>query len=174
MTNDSRIMRGFSMVEAAFCVVLVGGLVVASLNTLGASKVSQRNLGVHSVGQLLSSALMSEIMNQEYEDPSKTSVFGIDLTENFLLRSSFDDVDDYNGWTASPPQNRDGSVIPGLTGWRQSVQVTIVDSSDLQMERFFDTGQKRITVTILRNNVVIDTLVGVKTGTPNGSLILPL
>lgn len=164
--------RGFSMVEAVFCVVLVGGLVVVSLNTLGDSKVAQRNLGEHGLGQLLASSLMSEILSQEYYDPNETPVFGLEPSENPLLRSTFDDVDDYAGWTASPPQNRDGTLIPGLTGWRQSVQIIVVDPAVLSAEKFNDTGVKRVTVTITRNNVVEATLVGVKTGPPNTGLVI--
>ena len=155
------------MVEAVFCVVLVGGLVVVSLDTLGASKMAQRNLGERAVGQLLASSLMSEILTLSYEDPNETPDFGLELTENSLLRSAFDDVDDYVGWTASPPQNRDGTAVPGLTGWRQSVQIAVVDPADLSRKKITDSGVKRITVTITHNSVVVATLVGVKTGTPN-------
>jgi len=154
------------MVEAVFCVVLVSGLVVVSLDTLGASKMAQRNLGERAVGQLLASSLMSEIMNQNYHDPNETPLFGIEPLDNPPLRSNFDDVDDYNGWSASPPQNRDGTVIPGLTGWAQIVQVHRVDPADFSVQKGTDSGVKRITVTITRNNVSVATLVGVKTGAP--------
>ena len=154
------------MVEAVFCVVLVGGLVVVSLDTLGASKLAQKNLGERAVGQLLASSLIAEIMNQSYNDPNETPLFGIETSENPQLRSSFDDVDDYAGWTASPPQNRDGTVIPGLTGWGQTVQIHRVDPADFGIQKTTDTGVKQVTVTITRNNVNIATLVGVKTGAP--------
>lgn len=160
------VRRGFSMVEAAFCIVLVGGLVVVSLDTLGASKMAQRNLGERALGQLLASSLMSEIMNQSYKDPNELSVFGLELSEISAARSVFDDVDDYAGWTASPPQNRDGTVIPGLTGWRQTVQVYRADPADFAIQKITDSGVKQVTVTITRNNVTVATTVGVKTGAP--------
>ena len=164
MTIPSKKLRGFGMVEAVFCVVLVGGLVVVSLDTLGASKVAQRNLGHRALGQLLASSLMSEILNLSYEDPNDAPLFGLELLENPLTRWLFDDVDDYAGWTASPPQNRDGTVIPGLTGWSQTVQIHRVDPADFGIQKATDTGVKRVTVTITRNNVSVATLVGVKTG----------
>jgi len=162
--------RGFSMVEAVFCVVLVGGLVVVSLDTLGASKVAQRSLGDRTRGSLLASALMSEILSQSYEDPNQSPIWGRESGESPLLRSTFDDVDDYINWSASPPLNRDGTSIPGLSGWRQSVTVDWVDQSDLNTPWVSGSGVKRVTVTITHNNVVVATLVGVKTGTPTGSL----
>jgi hypothetical protein len=153
------------MVEAVFCVVLVSGLVVASLDTLGASKMAQRNLGERALGQLLASSLMSEILSQSYKDPNETPVFGLEASENSLTRAGWDDVDDYWDWTASPPQNRDGTNIPGLTGWRQTVQVVRVNPADFNTTSLTDSGVKRITVTITHNNVVVATLVAVKTGT---------
>ena len=170
--------RGFSMVEAVFCVFLVSGLVVVSLNTLGASKVAQRSLSDRTRGSLLASALMSEILNQSYEDPNQPPVWGLELSENSLQRSTFDDVDDYADWSASPPQNRDGTTIPGLTGWRQSVNITPVDPEDLNTTRFTETGVKRVTVTITHTQrdrggsveSVVATLVGVKSGTPQALL----
>ncbi len=167
MTRLSNSVRGFTMVEAVFSVVLVGGLVVVSLDTLGGSKMAQKNLGDRALGQLLASSLMSEILTLSYEDPNETPVAGLELSENLLLRTTYDDVDDYINWTASPPQNRDGTTIPGLTGWAQSVQIAVVDPSDLSVKRISDTGVKRITVTITRNSVVVATLAGVKTGAPN-------
>lgn len=166
MTLRCKKVRGFSMVEAAFCVVLVGGLVVASLDTLGASKMAQRNLGDRALGQLLASSLMSEIMNQSYKDPNETPLFGTEPLENPALRSCFDDVDDYVSWTASPPQNRDGTLIPGLTGWSQTVQIHRVDPADFSIQKIADSGVKQVTVTITRNSVSVATLVGVKTGAP--------
>jgi len=155
------------MVEAVFCVVLVGGLVVVSLDTLGASKTAQKNLGDRALGQLLASSLMSEILNQSYEDPNQTPIAGLELTENALLRTTYDDVDDYTNWSASPPQNRDGTTIPEMTDWQESVKIDVVDPADLNTTMLLDTGVKRITVTIKRNGDVIATLVGIKTGTPN-------
>lgn len=161
------VRRAFTMVEAVFSVVLVGGLVVVSLDTLGASKLAQKNVGDRALGQLLASSLMSEILDQSYQDPNDTPINGLELTENLLLRTTFDDVDDYLNWTASPPTNRDGTTIPNLTGWQQSVKIEVVDPANLSTRRSTDTGVKRVTVTIKRNNVVVSTLVGVKTGAPN-------
>ena len=154
------------MVEAVFCVVLVSGLMVVSLDTLGASKIAQRNLGDRAVGHLLASSLLSEIMNQAYFDPNETPAFGLESSESSSVRSTFDDVDDYHGWTASPPQNRDGTVIPGLTGWAQAVQIHRVDPADFGIQKATDSGVKRVTVTITRNSIGVAMLVGVKTGAP--------
>ena len=39
-------------------------------------------------------------------------------------------VDDFNGWSESPPQERDGTVMSGLSGWQRSVLVERVTPAD--------------------------------------------
>jgi len=153
------------MVEAALSVVLVGGLVVVALDTVGASTVAQNTLAERGRGQLLASALMSEILQQSYADPNQSPLFGLETLEIASTRIGFDDVDDYDGWSALPPQNKDGTVIPGLTQWRHSVEVVCIDPANLSVTRLTETGVKRITVTVTHDDAVMATLVATRTGT---------
>jgi len=57
-------------------------------------------------------------------------------------------VDDYHGWSASPPEDKDGAVLPDLTGWRRAVTVAYVDSDDATSPATGDTGLKRVTVNV--------------------------
>ena len=38
-------------------------------------------------------------------------------------RSEFDDLDDYDGWTESPPQSKNGASANSLASWTRSVSV---------------------------------------------------
>ena len=57
-------------------------------------------------------------------------------------RSQFDDVDDYNNYTASPPKLRDGTVLTSLTGYKQKVSVSL-DGASIY---------KKISVNITKND----------------------
>ncbi len=57
-------------------------------------------------------------------------------------------MDDYDGWSASPPQDKWGNVLPGLTGWRQQVSVVYSDPNTPSSTAASDLGLKRITITI--------------------------
>ena len=92
---------------------------------------------------------MAEIMQQAYLDPTSPT-FGPESGESTRLQ--FNDVDDYNGWKESPPQNRDGSNIPGYTGWKRKVKVQWADPLTLSTSGSSDTGLKLITVTVTDSN----------------------
>ena len=70
-----------SMVEVMISTVIVGVLIAAALNTVGASKRGQLSNANHRIGQLLAQELMSEILPQMYEEPDMTPLFGPEAPE---------------------------------------------------------------------------------------------
>ena len=64
-----RCRRGLSLVEAAMSVVLISGLVVVALDTLGSAvRARQIEAGV-GCGTALAQQLMTEILQAAYEEP---------------------------------------------------------------------------------------------------------
>ena len=51
------------------------------------------------------------------EDATGPVLFGHEIGEATTSRASCNDVDDYNGWTETPPQNQDGTSMSNLSGW---------------------------------------------------------
>jgi prepilin-type N-terminal cleavage/methylation domain-containing protein len=163
--------RGFSLVEVIVCIGIVGIMMVAALNTVAMAKQSQRIMGDRARGQLLAVDLMSEILTLPYEDPEDTDVsFGPGADESTTSdRSLFDDVDDYNGWSATPPQRKDGTTLTDLTGWQRSVSVSWINPNTLTQTKMLETGAKRVTVTVQRGPREVATLVAVCTSTAGTS-----
>ena len=156
--------RGLSMVEATISVVIVGGMLVAALGTVGAVARVQQRVTNSGRGFPLAQQLMSEIMQLSYEEPEDTPAFGRELAEGAASRADFDDIDDYYDWSASPPQEKDGTALPDLDGWNRSVTVERVDPLDLSGVSASETGVKRVTVTVEHNDVPVAQLVAVRTG----------
>src|SRR3954470_5415794 len=144
--------RGLTLIEVVASTMIVGLMVVAALNALAAATKSSNSIGNRAVAAGLADELMSEIMMQSYSDPNGSPVFGHESGESTSVRSAFDDVDDYDGWNASPPQYRDGTVIPDRTNWRQRVTVTYVSPTNPTTTSATDQGAKRIRVTIEYQN----------------------
>ena len=176
-TNPRR--RGLSLVEALMSMILVAGLVVASLDLFGANAQAGQSMNRGARAQLLAQSLMSEILGTAYVEPSGVSVlFGPEIGEPDLIEGSrleFDDVDDYNGLNESPPKRRDGTAIPGATGWRRKVEVRYVQSANLATGSVTDQSVKRVTVWVCWNaatcggaapNNALATLVAVRTNSP--------
>lgn len=166
--------RGFTLVEAVISIVLVSVLLVAALNTTGAVKLGQYNTLTRGRAHLLAEDLMAEIMRQSYADPE--SVGFVDLTDPSLVpsalatdagesandRSDFDDVDDYHNWSSIPPEQKDGSIIPNLTGWARSVSIERLDPATLLLAPTSELGLKRITVSLEHDGVPVTELVAFK------------
>ena len=70
-------------------------------------------------------------------------------------RTGFDDVDDYDGWSSTPPQDRSGTVRSDLAGWTREVSVKWVKPADPTGVTASDEGVKRIIVTVKKDGVVL-------------------
>jgi hypothetical protein len=158
------------MVEALASVLIVGVLLVAVLDTAGAAKTAQYKNGDRGVGHLLAQSLMSEILLTAYEEPVDLPSFGPEAPETTALRVGYDDVDDYDKWSASPPQNQDGTEIGDRTGWARSVTVEYADPNDLTQKAVVASGIKRITVTVKHNDLIVGSITAIRTGARDRAL----
>jgi hypothetical protein len=159
--------RGLTLVEGVVSVLIVGLVLVTSLSTLGwtaRARHVQAGLGEK---QTLAIDLMTEILQARYEEPGAGEItfeqdggttvlelpagspeFGPEDGEDDGTRLTFDDVDDYDQWQASPPQRRDGTALPNKDGWKRKVFVQYVDPLTLVPTGATDSGLKRITITV--------------------------
>lgn len=162
----------FTLVETAIALVLVGGLIVVSLNTVGQSTKAQANIGDRGRAQLLAADLLNEIMELPYQDPTEPIVFGIEPLEGTTNRTGWDDVDDYRNYSTSPPKYRDGSAITDMSGWTEQVNITrvLAASPSVNQPAITDTGVKRITVTIKKGTATLAVVASLKARTtaPSG------
>jgi type II secretory pathway pseudopilin PulG len=157
--------RGLTLVEVVASTMIVGMLAVATLNSLGAATRSADSIGNRAIAAGLADELLSEILQQPYSDPDGAAVFGHESGESSSPRSACDDIDDYNTWTASPPQYRDGTTIPDRTNWRQRVAITWVVPSNPSQTSGTDQGVKRIRVKIEYNDQVLADQSALRTNT---------
>ncbi|MGE5295343.1 MAG: hypothetical protein ACM3VT_10995 [Solirubrobacterales bacterium] len=155
--------RAFTIVEAAISTIIVAVMLVAALTTVGASKTTQHKMALVCRGQLLAEALMAEILQQNYKEPVSTATFGYETGESATSRSAYDDVDDYDGWSASPPTAKDGTTLDNSTNWKETVIVDWTNPQSPNQTSTTETGAKRITVTTYYKNMPQATLVAIKT-----------
>ena len=156
--------RAFTLIEAVGSVLIVAVMFVAVMSTVGAARMSQYKMSGRSRGTALAQDLMAEIIQQPYEDPEDgPGAISMDSGESGGSRADFDDVDDYDGWSASPPEQRDGTVMPDLPGWSRQVAVAWINTSDTTTGVGAETGAKRITVTVKHNGMLMADLVAIRT-----------
>jgi type II secretory pathway pseudopilin PulG len=149
---------GFSLLEAVVAVGIVGGLLVVALNTVGSARYGQYRISQRGRGLLLAQELMTEILNQAYVEPvdKPSSALGPENSEGSTSRhrTTYDDVDDYNGWVSSPPRLKDGTVMSELIGWERRVHVRWVLPDQFETVSGVETGVKRIEVEVRHNGLL--------------------
>ena len=154
---------GFTLVEVILTILIVGVGLVASFRTLPVilqvSDAARKSI----VAQRLATDLLAEIAMLPFEDPDGSPVFGPEDDEETDTRADFDDIDDYDDWSASPPQKKDGREETDCAEYQRSVTVVYVDVSDFDTIIAEETTSdaKRITITVSRQKtppVVVTTV----------------
>lgn len=167
---------GLTLVEVVISIVLVGIMLVAAINTLGVAKGGQRLIYDERRANQLAEDLMAEILAQPYADETVLAsiqqavlvngsaydvVLGPESGEAKGSRALFDDVDDYNGWSASPPQARDGTKLAEFAAYTRSVKIELTKASDVTATTSREEGARRVTVTVSRGGARVAQLVSV-------------
>ena len=93
---------------------------------------------------LLAQQLMAEITQCYFQQQVTNPIFG---PQPGQTRSTFNYVDAYNGYTASPPTAQDGTVLSDYLNWRQSAAVTFIDPSTFAAASASTLKQITVTVT---------------------------
>ncbi len=145
---DAHRRRGLTLIEAAISVILVATLLVGAVGVMGSVARARQLQGARCRRVALAQALMAEVCQAHYVDPDFGSNFGTEFGEWGGTRADFDDVDDYAGWSASPPQTKDGTDLAGYDGWTRQVAVHYVRPSPPDETLASDLGLKRIRVTV--------------------------
>ncbi len=149
---ERRRQSGFSLVEAAIAVALVGVTAVGALTAAANSATRRSDVAARAQAAVLAEELAGEVAGLAYEDPQVgSSTLGPDAGETAVNRSRFDDVDDYNGWTEKGPTDKAGAAISGAESFTRTVTVQWVLGSSPSTTSVTETGAKLVTVTVSRS-----------------------
>jgi prepilin-type N-terminal cleavage/methylation domain-containing protein len=169
LRSTSPARRGFTLVEATIALLVVSVMMVAAMSVAGQSARSRTVQQEQVRGEALARQLLSEIMQMPYQQSGvTTTVLGPETGETRSSNSAlpYNDVDDFNGWSESPPQYASGTAIPGFMGWKRSAKVEWLGVTGTTLPivtvSLIETGLKRITVTVTAPSGKVTTLVGLR------------
>ncbi len=140
--------RGLSQVEVVMSTLFVMLTLSAAMHSFGVVLRSRTGTSSQARGRLLAQQLATEILSHHYLDPGGSPEFGVESSEVSFDRASFNDVDDFDGWSAAPPEDRDGNSLDQTDGWSRQVSVAWVERDDPTVTSATDQGVKRITVAV--------------------------
>lgn len=158
-------VRGFSLVETMLALVLAGGAMVAALGVITASARSEAWAERRAIGDTLATELLAEVCAMEFEQPGSVGSFGVAGAEvGATARSALNDVDDFNGWSESPPRDRAGSLRTDLAGWSRSVLVERVSlAKHAGSAVSYDSRVKRVSITVSFKGVPVAEAAAIRT-----------
>lgn len=127
--------RGFTLFEIIMT-IMVGSIIIPPIILMIVVSL-QAPIVMSGIikGNSLASDLMEEILSKSFDENSTNTGpigdAGKTLPENLgpeagETRASFDDIDDYNGHTESPPQTQQGQVITDFPNFTRKVEVFYV------------------------------------------------
>jgi prepilin-type N-terminal cleavage/methylation domain-containing protein len=147
-----------TLVEVITCLVILGIAVAAGAQAMASFAAGSRIWQDRSTAIELAHALMAEI-----NAPSGTNIIGREAGESADDRRTYDDIDDYNGWDATPPKDMTNAPMTAYAGFRQQVEVSFDESVSPAAVAALQTGCcKKIKVTISRDGKVLARLVTIR------------
>ncbi|MCC9604545.1 prepilin-type N-terminal cleavage/methylation domain-containing protein [Blastopirellula sp. JC732] len=149
--------RGFSLIEALICLTVItitsAALLLSVESTLEATMDAQEmTIASGLADQMLDEALGQDWVDPTMSDPYPTSLSASTAEASAAGRSEYDDTDDYNDYTSTPPTSIDGITLGQSDGagrylpasfqmsgsflqrWRCKCEVYYVDKNDLSLE----------------------------------------
>ena len=129
--------RGFILVEISVTYVILSlalvTLIPVFLMAIRASKNTEQIVSA----TYLSSELMEEVLlhkwDQSTSSPAKhipnPGAIGVDSGETASDKRTFNDIDDFNGWTESPPKDPVMNSLAQFYPYSRSVSVAYADSN---------------------------------------------
>ena len=135
--------NGTTLIEVAMAIV-VAGIGAAGFVSLYLSAMSgYAEAEVRTVASFFAQGLMDEIRSKRFDEqyvaPFSASL-GTDASENPADKTTFDDSDDFDGWS---------EAAPGFSGYTLSASVHYVSEGSLNEPGGAPTAFKRITVEVL-------------------------
>ena len=131
--------RGFVLVEVTIAYVLLTVALVALLPVFIMAIRAGKKTEQLQAATYLSQELLEEVRMRKWDEKTTSTTrlhidnpsatLGPDAGETSTDKTTFDDIDDFNGWTETPARDPLNVALPDFTAFSRSVTVTYVDSS---------------------------------------------
>ena len=150
--RNKKYKSGFSLIEVLIAILLVG-LAMASLMASNSAFTKANGAGIDlSTAEFLVEQIRELTALLPVIDPGSTdwTTFGPEDGETLAI---YDDLDDFDGESFSPPIDADRNPLNGLAAYSQQVTVENVNASDFELVTADkSTSFVRVTVRVYLNS----------------------
>jgi prepilin-type N-terminal cleavage/methylation domain-containing protein len=153
--------KGFTLIEVVLAIFIIGVALVTLLSMFSLGLRGDVFAREMTAATTLAQEMMEEIKSKEFVECEEgvTPDFGPETPEPAIEtaadRTSYDDVDDYDGWSRNPPEDIAGNPLSDFSVFTRSVVVVYVENDNYddpveEGDANYPTDSKRITVTVLK------------------------
>ena len=149
--RNTKYKSGFTLIEVLFAVLLVG-LAIASLMTANAAFTKANGAGTDLstaeflIGQIRELTMLLPVIDPETE----FATFGPEAGETL---ANYDDLDDFNGATYTPPISAERATLSEYPAYSQKIAVENVNASNFeQVVANHNSNFVRVTVRVYLNS----------------------
>lgn len=178
-SKGTRRRRGLTLLEVIITLTLHVIAFLGIFQMFNLALNTNNQAGQLSIATNLAKGLMTEIMMRDFVDPQITFIYSLGPNTGEVAgnRSTFDDVDDYNGYTDCPPKSLEGTAMDGTGGTpdysdfsrRVDVVYCYIDGSNTIVPNGTDPVwpyKKLITVTVSAPDINPVSIVEIKADLP--------
>lgn len=159
--------KAMTLVESIIAITVVAWLLTMAINSVGAAKRTAAAGNQERLALEIAQSLLAEIAGQPYADDQDSTSAGPSATESATgNRSLFNDVNDYEGWIAAPPQAKDGIARVCPSGWREEVDLTYLNPGNIDLSSGPLTDLTRIRVLIYNGSGLLAQLTTIRSRGP--------
>jgi type II secretory pathway pseudopilin PulG len=116
--------KGMSFLEIIFALSILTVGIVGLIQSSGTTMLANTKASQEIIATSLARGFLAEIISKNFSDPQNPTdtSLGPNMgstvleTRQGVVGDNFDDVDDYNGTTESPPKTVSGTVMNGMAG----------------------------------------------------------
>ena len=147
--------RGFILIEATISYVLLAVALLAMLPVFILAIKTGKDTEQRQVATYLSQELLEEVRMRKWDQNTPTpharilnpsSTLGPDGAEDALDKKSFNDIDDFNGWSETAVTDPLNNPVPEFAAYTRAVSVSYVDSNMVVVSTPTTSDYKQVTV----------------------------
>jgi prepilin-type N-terminal cleavage/methylation domain-containing protein len=148
-TKSSR--RGFTLIECAIVTVIVGVGTVAVLQLMASGTMSNAESSELTTGLNMANDIKELSRGLAFDDPTLPANWGAETGESSI--AAYDDLDDLDGVTFSPPIDARRLSLSTFTNWKQTVTVETVNPASISTSTTKGSQPiNRLTVKVYKND----------------------
>lgn len=152
-----------TLVEVIVSMLLLTAVLGGALSAVTLSARGQNSTSDALTARMLAADLLEVICDFPYDDPADNTEFDVGGDEVDADKTTFDDLDDFHGWTETPPSRMNGTAIPGASAWTRTVTVEWVDPLSPSTTSGSESGAKLVTITVERAGATYASMSRVRT-----------